>query len=636
MLNPIPEQIKKAVQHMARELGAAGQECIDRNPIESWRQFSSLMLAKLPIYKTQTELYELQEGSSIYQRPDDLIKDLVLLRDALIEIGAGRIAEQDVTPLIRIVDVFGFHLACLDVRQNSAFHDKAVSQLLCAGGLDGEDFGNWSEVERLNFLEKELRSPRPFLHPNTPVGKEADAVLASYRVLADHAAHYGTQGLGALIVSMTRGASDLFVVFLLAREAGLATFTPKGLKCLMPVVPLFETIEDLSNSPGIMTHFLQYPVSRRSLPSRPVWNDSSNRMKQMPFQQVMVGYSDSNKDGGILSSQWQLHEAQEALATAGMENGVEIRFFHGRGGTISRGAGPTHRFLEALPDGSLHGDLRVTEQGETIAQKYANYNTATYNLELLMAGVTGVTLAHSGSTLSKDRRHIAESLTNFSKTAYRKFIEKEGFIDFYRQATPIDALEQSSIGSRPSRRTGTKSLDDLRAIPWVFSWNQSRFYLPGWFGVGSALKQLKDKSPDAYAKLCRQIGSWSFMYYVLTNVETNIASADPKIFRSYAALVADKKLRSTFTREIVSEFNLSRSMLNDVFGGDDLDLRRPRMVKTLKVRENGLRLLHEQQLNLLARWRKKNETGKTKEANAMLPDLRLSVNAIASGLRTTG
>ncbi len=636
LLNPTPERMKKAIQQMARELGPRGQQAIERNPDESWRQFSSLILAKLPILKSDALGYKFNEESVIYQRPHELLKDLVLLRDSLIEIGAGRIAEKDVNPIIRILDVFGFHLACLDVRQNSSFHDKAVSQLLCAAGYDGGDFADWTEKERLSFLQKELRSPRPFLHSEMRVGKEADAVLDCYRVLAHYANQYGTEGLGALIVSMTRGASDLFVVFLLAREAGLATYTAKGLKCMMPVVPLFETIDDLSNSPAIMDHFLQHPVSRRSLATRPVWQPKTRRIKQMPFQQVMVGYSDSNKDGGILSSQWQLHESQEALAVAGRENGVEIRFFHGRGGTISRGAGPTHRFLEALPYGSLHGDLRMTEQGETIAQKYANHLTATYNLELLLAGVTGVTLAHRNGNLSKDRRQIAESLTDYSKTAYRKFLERDGFINFYRQATPIDALEQSTIGSRPSRRTGAKSLDDLRAIPWVFSWNQSRFYLPGWYGVGSALRQLRDKSPDAYEQLRRQIDSWSFMYYVLTNVETNIASADPEIFRNYAALVEDKKLRAVFSREITTEFNLTRKMLNDVFGGEDLDLRRPRMVKTLKVRENGLRLLHEQQLSLLQRWRKKQQQGKIKEANAMLPDMRLSINAIAAGLRTTG
>ncbi|MEM6601167.1 MAG: phosphoenolpyruvate carboxylase [Verrucomicrobiota bacterium] len=636
LLNPTPRRIRKAIQRMERELGPIGELAVERNPDEAWRQFSSLILAKLPIHKSTSRGYEFNTNQAIYQRPQELLQDLVLLRDSLIDIGAGRIAEQDINPIIRNIDVFGFHLACLDVRQNSTFHDKAVSQLLCAAGYDGEDFAQWTEKERLSFLGKELRSPRPFLHSAMRVGKEADAVLDCYRVLADYAGKYGRQGLGALIVSMTRGASDLFVVYLLAREAGLASYTSRGLKCLMPVVPLFETIEDLKNSPAIMDHFLQHPVSRRSLRSRLVWQAATRRHKKMPIQQVMVGYSDSNKDGGILSSQWQLQEAQEALAAAGTSNGVEIRFFHGRGGTISRGAGPTHRFLEALPHGSLHGDLRMTEQGETIAQKYANQITATYNLELLLAGVTGVTMTNRNGKLSKDRRKIAAELTDYSKVAYRKFLERDGFIDFYRQATPIDALERSSIGSRPSRRTGTKSLDDLRAIPWVFSWNQSRFYLPGWYGVGSALRQLRDSSPESFDRLRSQIGSWSFMYYVLTNVETNIASADASIFHDYAALVQDRKLRSVFSREITSEFNLTQKMLNEVFGGDELHLRRPRMVKTLKVRENGLRLLHRQQLSLLQRWRRQHQRGNTKAANAMLPDLRLSINAIASGLRTTG
>jgi len=635
-LNPTPERLKRAVDKMEKTLGPAGQEAVNRNPMETWRQFSNLILARMPLEKNRQEHFVPSDHPAVYQRPEELLDDLLLLRDSLKKIGAGRIAEEDVNPIVRQVDVFGFHLACLDVRQNSAFHDQAVSQLLCAAGLDGADFAEWSESARLNFLERELRSPRPFLHSSARVGKEADAVLNCHRVLADYADRYGTRGLGALVVSMTRGASDLFCVYLLAREAGLASYTPKGLKCRMPVVPLFETIEDLRNSPAIITHFLQHPVSRRSLAHRPVLDPDTRKMRKLPFQQVMVGYSDSNKDGGILASQWELHQAQAALAQAGRNNGVEIRFFHGRGGTISRGAGPTHRFLEALPHGSLHGDLRVTEQGETIAQKYANQITATYNLELLLAGVTGVTLTHRNGSLSEQRRSWAQFLSEISTATYRRLLERDGFIEFYRHATPIDALEKSSIGSRPSRRTGTHSLDDLRAIPWVFSWNQSRFYLPGWYGVGSALKALRAERPDSFDAFSDQIREWSFMLYVLTNVETNTASVDPQIFKKYAALVPDRALRDRFVRDITKEFNLTTHMLNEVFGGRDVTERRPRMVKTLKIRENGLRLLHDQQIEVLRSWRAARAGKRSAQAQAMLPDLLLSINAIASGLRTTG
>lgn len=629
LLNPTPDSLRSAIRAAARSMGNLGQEIVDRNPMEPWRQFASLMLARLPGGTPEAT------ATACYSRPGELIDDLILLRDSLEKIGAGRIAEQDVNPLIRLVDVFGFHLASLDVRQNSTFHDRALAQILCAAGLEGADFPEWSESERLNFLERELRSPRPFLHASARVGVEADAVLDCYRVLAAHANAHGTDGLGALIVSMTRGASDLFTVYLLAREAGLAEFTPKGLRCRMPVVPLFETISDLRNSASIITHFLQNPVSRHSLKSRSVGR-SGGRVRTVPVQQVMVGYSDSNKDGGILASQWELHQAQSALAAAGRDNGVEIRFFHGRGGTISRGAGPTHRFLEALPFGSLHGDLRVTEQGETIAQKYANPITATYHLELLLAGVTGATLAHRDGELTEERERIAARLATASSDAYRRLLERDGFMDFYRQATPIDALEHSRIGSRPSRRSGMNSLDDLRAIPWVFSWNQSRFYLPGWFGVGSVLRDLKRDAPEDHARLKKDIGSWSFMLYVLTNVETNIASADDSIFRAYAGLVRDAGLRRIFLREIISEFNLTRKMLDEVFGGGDLERRRPRMVKTLKLRHRGLRLLHTQQIAQLKRWRTLRDAGKKREANDMLPELLLSINAIAAGLRTTG
>ncbi|MGF1679239.1 MAG: phosphoenolpyruvate carboxylase [Candidatus Methylacidiphilales bacterium] len=635
-LNPPPEPFKKALRRLTHELGGIGQNALQRNPNESWRQFSSLILAKLPSHlgseATPTSLLQ----HAHYAQPSELIDDLIILRDSLISVGAGRIAEEDINPLIRLVDVFGFHLATLDIRQNSAFHDKAVAQLLCAAGLDGADFSQWNETERIRFLDRELRSPRPFMHPTARAGQEADMVLDCYRVLASHADRYGTEGLGSLIVSMTRRVSDLFVVYLLAREAGLAVFTPKGLHCRMPVVPLFETIEDLRQSPVIMQHFLQHPVSRRSLPTRRAWNPATRRHREIPCQQIMVGYSDSNKDGGILTSQWELHQAQHALATLGRESGVEIRFFHGRGGTISRGAGPTHRFLEALPHGSLHGDLRVTEQGETIAQKYANPITATFNLELLLAGVTGSSLSHPRANAHPERERIAGLLTAHSQSAYRKLLETPGFMAFYRQATPIDALEHSSIGSRPSRRTGTQTLEDLRAIPWVFSWNQSRFYLGGWFGVGTALNFLYKSHPEVFQALRQDIQKWKFMNYVLTNVETNLASADERIFRSYAELVEDAAVRRRFLSPITAEYHLTRRMLEDLFGGSTLEERRPRMVKTLRIREQGLRYLHHLQISLLKAWRASDPASRSKETQNLLPDLMLSINAIASGLRTTG
>lgn len=628
--HPVPAFLLKAIRRHVRLLGERGEKAIARNPLEPWRQFTSLIMARMPVTLNELGRVKIQELPGSYKGPTEMIDDLKLLRLSLQRVGAGRLTTADVDPIIRAALVFGFHLAALDVRQNSAFHDKALSQLMIAAGLDGEDFADWSESQRVNFLEKELRSPRPFLHAGAPVGPEATAVLDCYRVLAGHLARYGSEGLGALITSMTKRYSDLLVVYVLAREAGLAELHSGQLVCALPVVPLFETLEDLEAAPGIMRQFLEHPVTRASLKRQ-------QPGVKHPVQQIMIGYSDSNKDVGILASQWALHRGQTELVRVAGDCGVELRFFHGRGGTISRGAGPTHRFLEALPHGSLHGDLRVTEQGETIAQKYANQITATFNLEVLLAGVAGVSLQHSRQgNEPASHAQIASKLSEFSSEAYRAILHREGFMDFYTQATPLDALEQSRIGSRPSRRTGARTLADLRAIPWVFSWTQSRFYLPGWYGVGTALERLKDEEPALFKALSAQIGKWPFLRYVLNNVETNLASADPKIMRDYANLVPNRVLREAFYGDIVAEYRRSRRMLDLIFGGKSIEQRRPRMLKTLRLREAPLRVLHRQQVDLLKRWRKYKAKDQSKEANAMLPDILLSVNAIASGLRTTG
>lgn len=451
---------------------------------EPWHQFVMLLQAKLPLTHTAGEDVSLEERSRHYKSPLELDAHLAELSASLYAVGAGRLADTAVLPVRRTLEVFGFHLAALDIRQNSRFHDLAMDQLLAASGAGETKFSDWSEDVRLAFLNRELASPRPFLGAGVSAGDHADTVLSCYSVLRSHILCHGREGVGSLIVSMTRRLSDLLAVYILAREAGLARWTPDGLVCELPLVPLFETLEDLENGPEIVRAFLAHPVTARSLLFQ-----QSERMQVLsvrqsrPVQQVMIGYSDSNKDCGIFASQWTLHQSQSALSKAGTEAGTKIRFFHGRGGTISRGAGPTHRFLDALPQGSVQADLRLTEQGETIPQKYSNLVSAVYNLELLQAGVAGV-----------------------------------------------------------------------------------------------SLKQ-------------------------------RVSEPDP-------------------------EFDATRSMLAAIFGGT-IESRRPRMLKTLALRDATLRTLHIHQIELLKKWRSARSEN-PHEAEILLPEVLISINAIASGLRTTG
>ncbi len=617
-----PASFSTSLSRLMEEAGRVGQSTLHDVPEEPWKRFVRLLLLKLPGP-------DAPQAGRTYTRASELTADLEALYASLVEVGAGRIAARDVMPVIRAVDAFGFHLATLDIRQNSRFHDQALGQLMTLAGHPGEAFAGWPEERRLQFVEEELRSSRPFAHPGASAGPEADAVLSCYRLLVEHHDLHGPGGLGVLIVSMTRQLSDLLVVYLLAREAGLARSTPDGLVCRLPVTPLFETAEDLDGAPAIMRAFLAHPVTQRSL--RTIHPGAT------PVQQIMIGYSDSNKESGILASQWALHRAQVALTAVGHEAGMRVRFFHGRGGTISRGAGPTHRFLDALPPGSVDGDLRLTEQGETIAQKYANGATATFNLELLLAGTAGVSLRPSApSPLAARMEGAVNMLVAASRKVYEGLLKEPDFMEFYSQATPIDALEQSSIGSRPSRRTGQRTLADLRAIPWVFSWNQARFYLPGWYGVGSALSRLRETDAAAFGDLKQCLeGGWPFLRYVLMNVETNLASADRNIMTDYAGLVANPAVRAAFLSRITGEFERTNHLLTECFGRSTMD-RRPRAAKTLRLRADALHVLHEQQIVLLGRWRELQKSGDEEAAKRMIPELMLSINAIASGLRTTG
>jgi phosphoenolpyruvate carboxylase len=599
-----------------------------RHREEPWRLFVELLRTRLPLPAncngTGTGGGFLMSG--------ELREELQMLCGSLRDAGARDIATSSVDPVLRTLDVFGFHLAKIDVRQNSRMHEVAVGQLLSAAGVAEADYASWDENRRRAFLNEELKSPRPFTHVRTKLGREAELVVGALRVLADHADRYGADGLGSLIVSMTRDVSDLLAVFLLAREAGLTEITDAGLVCRLPVVPLFETLDDLERSPTILAEFLDHPMTRRSIEygARPGGGGE-------PVQQVMIGYSDSNKDGGILASQWALHRAQERLAEAARERGVKIQFFHG--GTISRGAGPTDRFLQALPPGTLTGTLRLTEQGETISQKYANQITAAYHLEILTAGVAATALDHrTRKRVNADKSYapIMERLAAVSGQKYRRLVESPGFFDFFRRATPVDVLEQSGIGSRPPRRTGVATLEDLRAIPWVFSWSQARFFLPAWFGVGTALSTLQREQPEAFGKLRLNLSEWQFPFYVLTNVEAMLLAADEGIMLTYAKLADAVAARDAIVETMTEELALSRRMVEAVFGSPTVE-RRPRLVQSHLWREAPLRRLHARQVWLLREWRGLGpDEARKQDREELLAELLLTINAIASGLRTTG
>ena len=629
-VNETIAELKDRISLMERELGKKGKEALDRNKGEVFRQFINLMLYKLPVETARGHATRLTESKGAYVHSLQLKEDLRLLQKALMAYGAKTTAYDEVTTVIRTVETFGFHLAALDIRQNSAFHDKAVAQLLEASGAPETDFASWPEEKRVTFLNEELRTARPFTHPSAQLGPEAATVMDCYRAIASHIDLYGTNCIGSFIVSMTRSLSDLLVVYLLAREAGLTFMDNEGVISKIPVVPLLETIQDLENGQEIMEKFLDHDITKRTL----TYLTEVNHWSQ-PTQQIMVGYSDSNKDGGIIASQWNLYKAQYRLSETGEKLGVKIRFFHGKGGSISRGAGPTHYFVQGMPFGAPGSDLRLTEQGETIAQKYANRVNAAYNLELLAANTLGKYLSDKRS--ERTFHPLAETmewLAHESKQQYEAMMQTDGFIAFFRQATPIDAIEVSKIGSRPAKRTGMNTIADLRAIPWVFSWSQARFHMTSWFGVGSALEKLAQTDKQGYEALKAALKTDVFVRYVFTNIDTSLAATDDDVFKMYIDLVEDEKVRTRFSDIFHNELTRTRQHLLILLDKPVSERRRNHYYSN-QLRASLMRPLHEKQINLLRQWRKMKSEENSNTEHVQV-ELLLTINALSGAMRNTG
>ncbi|MFD1314777.1 phosphoenolpyruvate carboxylase [Namhaeicola litoreus] len=612
-----PIKFLKELQEKAEKLGEEGQKAMERNPSEPLRQFVNLLLQRLANTLKEGQNFEEEE---VFKSAKSLSLELKKLRQLLFDLKAGRIAKQSLFPIERIVQCFGFHLSKIDIRQNSAYHENAISQILATSGAKDTEYGSWSEEKRLSFLNKELKSNRPFLVAGTACGPEADNVLGYLREVKIYIDEYGKEGIGSIIVSMTRSLSDLLLVHLLLREVGLHDAD-------LPVVPLLETIDDLIAGPEILSAYLSHPVVQKQIKSKPSF-----------YQEVMLGYSDSNKDGGIMTSRWNIYKAEENLTKVAREFGVKLCLFHGRGGTISRGGGKIHRFLDSMPLGSMSGHIKMTVQGETIANMFANRLTATYNLEMFVAGTARQALIKEEEIKDERLYKIMDQLVGMARETYRKLLDHPKFIYFYSKATPIDVLEQSKIGSRPARRTGQRSLEDLRSIPWVFSWSQSRFNISGWFGMGTALDEFQKQYPEDFDYLKRLVNKWPFLRYSLIQIESNLLNSDSEIMKSFAELVEDADTREELMDLILSDYQTCLGKIEEVLGAS-VEARRRSALENNKLRNNSLTILHDIQINYLKKWRailEGGNLGAKEEADQHLLQLLLLVNALSGGLKNTG
>jgi phosphoenolpyruvate carboxylase len=615
-LTNCPEKLIQWNAKTAKKMKDTGKQALARNKKEPWRQAINLIIARLPDNTGNNDIS--------YSIAPEVLNDLKMLRDSLVDVKAGRIAAMDLDPIIRSIQIFGFHLARLDIRQNSHFFELALVQFMESEGADPDNYLSGSISQRLHVINEELNTSGPFCKDPEELGDEAKSCLELYKILAQELELHGTAGLGSIIISMTRDILDLLTVYLLAIKTGLACKTKKGLVCQLPVVPLFETIDDLNRAPEILDDFLSHPITNRSLP---FWQKSQGPKK--PVVQVMIGYSDSNKDGGTFSSLWNLYRAQKELIRVGERHGVTIQFFHGRGGSISRGAAPTYRFLKALPPDSLEGGLRMTEQGETISQKYANFLNAEYNLELLVAGTLEASLANKHRLADDPSLElILNKISIYNQKHYESLLNTRGFINFFLQATPIDVIESSFIGSRPTRRKGQKTIEGLRAIPWVFSWGQSRYFISGWYGMGWALENLMGQDPEKFDRLRLTYSKSPVLHHFIESIRESLNMVDTKMMEAYAELVEEINIKEKILQMILEEYYRTKINLEKLA----FSYKKINESELQSARYKLLEPLHKSQIDMLHHWRNSASDKKS----SILPKLLLSVNAIACGLGVTG
>ena len=556
-----------------------------------------------------------------YASPHEAAADLLVVERSLASHGAAPLAEARVEPVRRALQVLGFHLCTLDLRQHSAVHERVVAALLAAGGVT-DGYAGLSEDERVALLTAELSSPRPLRGPRSRL-PEADA--AEVAVLERAAAHVGRLGPSVVahhVISKGESVSDVLEVALLLKEVGLLGADDEGRPWLgMDVVPLFETIGDLRRAGTVLASLLDDPAYRRLLRSRG------------DLQEVMVGYSDSTKDGGYLAATWALYRAQEAMVQVAAARGVRLRLFHGRGGTVGRGGGPSYDAVLAQPPGSVARQVRLTEQGEMVAAKYADPAVAHRSLETLLAATLEASLT-TPDGLGPDAGpfHAAmDDLAEVSLAAYRALVvDTPGFVTFFRQATPIAEVATLNVGSRPAARTTSDRIEDLRAIPWVFSWSQSRMMLPGWYGAGSAFEAWAGGSPERLAVLRRMYERWPYLRTTIDNMAMVLAKTDLAIAERYAALVEDRALATLVFDAVRAEHERAVRWTLAITGQDRLLGGQPELAATLAARFPYLDPLNLLQVDLLRRYRAGDHDERVRRG------IQLTINGLAGGLRNSG
>ncbi len=565
------------------------------------------------------------EHADRYRHAQELLDDLYLIRDSLTSHGDVAIAAGELQDIIRLVETFGFFLVRLDIRQESTRHGNAVADILAH--LPGQtDYLAMDEAARLAQLAALIAQNEPLSVAMPSLLPETRETLQVFEVMARMREEVSAEAFGNYVISMTHHASHVMEVMLLARVAGLVGRNPQGLYCHLNVTPLFETIDDLTRSEEVLATLLDNPTYAALLAASG---------KQ---QEVMLGYSDSCKDGGIVASSWKLYDAQQKIVAITSARGVKCRLFHGRGGTVGRGGGPTHEAILSQPQGTVHGQIKFTEQGEVLSYKYSNSETAMYELTMGTTGLMQASRNLIGETRPDRNDYLAimDELAASGEDTYRNLTDRTpGLLDYFYEATPVSEIGLLNIGSRPSHRNkSSRSKSSIRAIPWVFGWAQSRHTLPAWYGIGTALEHWRAHEPDRLAKLQRMYQEWPFFRSMLSNTQMALFKANMTIAQQYAHLVHDQAMAARVFGRINEEYQRTITQVLNVVGAQRLMEENPALAFSLSRRNPYLDPLNHIQITLLERYR----DTQLSEAERLLwldPLLR-SINAVAAGMRNTG
>ncbi|HTK10205.1 MAG TPA: phosphoenolpyruvate carboxylase [Ktedonobacteraceae bacterium] len=575
------------------------------------------------------------EETIAYRCAEDLLQDLCLVRSSLLADGERELAQGELSKLIRQVELFGFYFVPLDVRQHSERHAAALSELLKATGLCADDYTTYNEEQRLSILENLLNDPRILTRPGLVLSDDTCHILNTFHAIRQARDEFGSDAITCYIISMSHSVSDLLEVLFFCKEASIQD---------LPLVPLFETITDLDGCIDILATAFAHPAYKKYL----------QRCQQR--QQVMLGYSDSSKDGGILTSSWELYKAQQRLAELGRKHQISITMFHGRGGAIGRGGGPIYEAILGQPPGSVNGRIRITEQGEMLSFKYGLHEIAIRNMELVVSGAVQASIQDEAIIEKQVHPRASQTwidtmnaLSTNAHERYRHLIYHDpDFLSFFEQATPILELGWLNIGSRPARRTVGRAIEELRAIPWVFSWMQSRYVLPSWYGVGGALETLIEANPERLGQLQEMYRSWPFWRAFLDNLQMTLSKADMQIAQNYAQLVADEALRARISQEIQQEYERTQRMVVRIVGGTALLDTSPVLQESIRRRNPYVDPLSYFQVALLRRLRalggplmldadmQEQASAEEQERARLTYAVLLTINGIAAGVRNTG